>query len=257
MAKKSAKSKGYRRQNAKKPYLSKKDIGILCVIVAICAVIAIAMAMYDDGALKVKDGAVVTEGDNWLIVNGSSTRGGTRYFKLGEISAPEGYRLEPVASTHDANLTEYYLYPESQDAPVDYISIGTSHAKAEVLAESVIATLSGVEGCEISELKTVETNGTSYRYYSYTSEYHQSEEDEDADGAAAGEAEAGGENSDEEAEPNRFSQSINGYIDGLKDSCIVVHVVKTAESPEEYLDEDALKDILDQAIAAITVETKL
>ena len=56
MAKKSAKSKGYRKTVSKKPYLSKRDIGILCVLFVIIAVAAILLFSYDDGALKLADG---------------------------------------------------------------------------------------------------------------------------------------------------------------------------------------------------------
>ena len=107
MARKSAKSKGYRKQAAKKPYLSKRDIAILCVLIVAVAIGAILLFRYDDGALKVKDGAVVTEGDNWLIVNGSNTRGGQRYYKLGEVGELEGYERKAEPTLANANVTEY------------------------------------------------------------------------------------------------------------------------------------------------------
>ena len=91
MAKKSAKSKGYRKTITKKPYLGKKDIIWLCVIVALLAVGAFFLFRYDDGALKVQDGAVLADGDNWLIADGSNVRGRSRYYKLGEIGELEGY----------------------------------------------------------------------------------------------------------------------------------------------------------------------
>ena len=106
MAKKSAKSKGYRRQTAKKPYLSKRDIAILCGIVAVLAVAAFFLFRYDDGALKVKDGAVVTEGDNWLIVDGSNVRGRARYFKLGEIGEIDGKIRELSRAERDNLLVQ-------------------------------------------------------------------------------------------------------------------------------------------------------
>ena len=64
MAKKSAKSKGYRRQSAKKPYLSKRDIALLCALIVAIAVGAFFLFRYDDGAVKVQDGAVVTEANH-------------------------------------------------------------------------------------------------------------------------------------------------------------------------------------------------
>ena len=70
MAKKSAKSKGFRRQNQKKPYLSTKEIAAVCVIAILLAIGAFFLFRYDDGALKVQDGAVVTDGDNWPGISG-------------------------------------------------------------------------------------------------------------------------------------------------------------------------------------------
>ena len=107
MARKSAKSKGYRKQAAKKPYLSKRDIAILCVLIVAVAIGAILLFRYDDGALKLKDGTVVTEGDNWLIVDGSNARGRSRYFKLGEMGEIEGYSRETTPLAVDANIVIY------------------------------------------------------------------------------------------------------------------------------------------------------
>ena len=90
MAKKTARGKGYRKHVSKKPYLGKRDIIVLCAALVVIAIGAIALFSYDDGALKVKDGSVVTDGDNWLIVDGSNARGRSRYFKLGEMGEIEG-----------------------------------------------------------------------------------------------------------------------------------------------------------------------
>ena len=130
MAKKSAKSKGYRRQTAKKPYLSKRDIAILCGIVAVLAVAAFFLFRYDDGALKVKDGAVVTEGDNWLIANGSNMRGGARYYKLGEIGEIDGYSRQKGALSSDANIPEYTFTPAGEDAGDVRLTVPCGHGRA-------------------------------------------------------------------------------------------------------------------------------
>ena len=117
MAKKSAKSKGYRKTIEKKPYLTKRDIIILCVILAIVTVGAILLFTYDDGALKVKDGKIVDAGENWLIVNGNAR--GRRYFKLGEIGEIEGYAMEAQPFVTDENLTQFVFTPEAEDAVPD------------------------------------------------------------------------------------------------------------------------------------------
>ena len=121
--KKSAKSKGYRRQNAKKPYLSKRDIAVLCILLVAIAIGAFFLFRYDDGALKVKNGEVVTDGDNWLIVNGSNARGRARYFKLGEVGEIDGYTREKSALATDVNVPQYVYTPEARDAGGDYTDV--------------------------------------------------------------------------------------------------------------------------------------
>ena len=134
MAKKSAVSKGYRKQAAKKPYLSKKDIAIVCVIVALVAVGAFFLFRYDDGALKVQDGAVVTEGDNWLIANGSNMQGGRRYYKLGEIGEIDGYAREKGALSSDGNIPEYSFTPAGEGGDVT-VTVTCGHGSAEAMAD--------------------------------------------------------------------------------------------------------------------------
>ena len=192
MAKKSAKSKGFRRQNAKKPYLSKRDIALLCVLVAAVAIGAFFLFRYDDGALKVKNGAVVTGGDNWLIANGSNTRGGVRYYKLGEVGEIEGYTREATPMSSDANLTEYVFTP-AEAAGLDRVTVATSHAGAEAMARYAASMFGGVDGVEVSELQTAEMNGQSAHYFTYTaSPVEQAAEAEapaeDAEAKAEGEA---------------------------------------------------------------------
>ena len=74
MAKKSAKSKGYRKTITKKPYLGKKDIIWLCVIVALLAVGAFFLFRYDDGKLTslAKEGYTVTLKEGYYEVTGLS-----------------------------------------------------------------------------------------------------------------------------------------------------------------------------------------
>ena len=125
MAKKTAKSKGYRKVAQKKPYLSKKDIVILCVLLVVLAVGAVLLFTYDDGALKVKDGKIVDPGENWLIVNGN-LKGGRRYFKLGEVGEIDGYTMEPEPFANDDNLHQFNYKPEAEDSAITKITLSSS-----------------------------------------------------------------------------------------------------------------------------------
>ena len=269
MARKSAKSKGYRKQAAKKPYLSKRDIAILCVLIVAVAIGAILLFRYDDGALKLKDGAVVTEGDNWLIVNGSNVRGRARYFKLGEMGEIEGYTREAHGIITDANVPEYAFTPVDEAAGITSITATASHSGAEALAKFGTESLAAIEGTSVGDTVEADINGHAVQYYIYTSEYAVAEEVEEATEEAAEVAEEAtdaSEGSDEAAEdadaatddtaaaPNRFTKSLSGYFDAGHDSCIAIHVESSAESADGYLADDALTEALAQAVMAVTLE---
>lgn len=272
MAKKSAKSKGFRKQTAKKPYLSKRDIAILCVLVVAIAIAAFFLFRYDDGALKVKDGAVVADGDNWLIVNGAGTRGGVRYFKLGEMGEIDGYAREASSISTDANIPEYVFTPEA-DASVDTVTVTTSHTASEALARYAASMLGGFEGNEVGEIQSAELSGRDAHYFFYTvspSEDADAEDDHDhaAEGADAETAEepaedaAEAEDADtevseetnvEDAKPYR--KALSGYFDAAHDSCIVIHVERGADDPEAYPSDEDMIAALEKAIAAVTLES--
>ena len=242
MSKKSAKSRGYRKVQAKKPYLSGRDIKLLCVIVAILAVCAALLINYDDGAIKMKDGKLPEAGENWLIVNGS-TGGGRRYYKLGEAGEIEGFTrtAEPLVS--DENLFTLRYAPEAEDSPVQSIAIGTNPAKADRTAEyyhNLIASL------DPGEIQTGKAGDTDYIFFIYQTSYH-ADEDLTAEAAENGEA---AENSD------RYEQAIHAYVDAPHNASISVTVATNAESEADFLTDEQLKDYVARAIAAIQVEAK-
>ncbi|MBQ3269538.1 MAG: hypothetical protein IJH09_06420 [Clostridia bacterium] len=271
MAKKSAKSKGYRRQTAKKAYLSKRDIALLCVLVVALAIGAFFLFRYDDGALKVRGGSVVTEGDNWLIVNGSNTRGRARYFKLGEMGEIDGYAREAKSISTDANIPEYAFEPEASGG-ASSITVTTSHSEPDNLAKYAVAMLGEMEGTDIGEIQTAEMGGQKVTYFTYTSEYYAADEsaadtasepagtDEAAPAESEAEAEPAAENKAETAEadaepaPNRFSKVLSGYFSATHDSCIAVHVETEAPSADDYCSDEDLAMLLEKAVSAVTLE---
>ena len=267
MAKKSAKSKGYRRSVEKKPYLSRKDIIILCVVLAVLAVGAILLFTYDDGALKVKDGKIVDPGENWLIVNGN-TKGGRRYFKLGEVGDIPGYTMAREPFMSDDNLTQFNYTPEAEDSAVTGITISASAYDPARLSEGNARMVAGVKGSAVSDVATDRAGDVEYTYYTYTREYYAAEESaeetaEDASEAAdateeSAESEVPAEETagtEESAEaPNHFDQAMNAYVPAPRNGSFVISVTAQADSAEGYLTEDQLKEAVSQAIAAITPE---
>ena len=185
MAKKSSVSKGYRKQHVKKPFLTKKEIILLCLIVAALIVGAVLLFTYDDGALKLVDGKPAIDGENWLIVDGSNVRGRARYFKLAEVSDLEGFTLTSEPSLLDANVPSLTLTPDAGDAEIDSIGYSTFHNHADALVDNYVALMKSNEEYTVSEAQSGEADGLSYRYCTYTRAYH---EDAEETAEAAGDA---------------------------------------------------------------------
>ena len=253
MAKKSAVSKGFRRQNQKKPYLSKKEIAAVCVIAILLAVGAFFLFRYDDGALKVQDGAVVTDGDNWLIADGSNVRGRARYFKLGEIGEIEGYSREKGALTGDANIPEYVFRPSEEDIGDVTVTVTCGHGSADAMAKYAHSTLEGIEITTAGEIQSTEMAGQPVTYYSYATDYTAS----DAEAGDAPEAEAGDAAQSEAPQPEAgCNRSIAGYIDASHECCVIVNVVSRGDSADECLPDEALTALLEKAAGAVTLDKK-
>ena len=268
MAKKSAKSKGFRRQNTKKPYLSKREIAAVCVIAVLLAVGAFFLFRYDDGALKVQDGAVVADGDNWLIANGSNVRGRARYYKLGEIGEIEGYNREKGALTGDANIPEYVFKPSEEGGDVA-VTVTCGHGSAEAMAEYARSTLEGIEITTAGEIQSAEMAGQPVQYYSYATDYTAKEaEAGDAAEGVAPEAEAGdtsegvapeaeaGDAAEGKApeETALYSRSVAGYIDAAHECCVIINVVSRGDSADDCQPEEALTALLEKAAGAVTLD---
>lgn len=253
MAKKSAKSKGFRKTQGKKPYLSRRDIIILCVILAVVAVGAILLFSYDDGALKTKDGTIVGAGENWLVINGSNS-GGRRYYKLGEAGELDGYTRESAATLTDANLRQYTYTPEAEGGDVVSISVSASPYAAERLAQSTSQVIGSLDGCEASAVSSADADGLEYSYYTYTNVYAEAEA---ADAAPDADPEDAAEDAaPAEAEPNRFEKSVCAYIPAAHDGSVVITVLTEAEDADGFLSDEALLDAVARAAGSITLEAK-
>ena len=243
MSKKSAKSKGYRKQTAKKPYLSKRDIAILCGIVAVLAVAAFFLFRYDDGALKVKDGAVVAGGDNWLIANGSNVRGGARYYKLGEIGEIDGYSRRKDALGSDANVPEYTFTPAGEEGENVSLTVTCGHGSAEAMANYARSLMEDAEAITAGEVQSGQLGGRDARWYGY-----------DTDLTATGATTEAAAETAEDAGESRYSRAVAGYIDASHDCCVILRAVSRGDTQADCLDQQALQTLVEKAVEAVTVD---
>ena len=253
MAKKTAKSKGYRYYKKEKPFLTRKEIYALIAIAVLVLAAVIGFALYDDGALKVTDGAIEGAETNWIITNGGTTSS-PRYFKLAEAGELEGYTMQPYLSYSDYLLHDVYYYATDESNPVDYISIGTTSVKNSTPADlgaTVVDALKTMEDYTVTtELTEAAAGDVPYLYYAFTSETYVAPEDEEtAEDETAVDAET-------EQEPNTFGQSLNAYVETAHDSCLLIHIINETESADEFLPDAELRAVMDQVVSALVLEKK-
>lgn len=152
----------------KKPVPKELKIGLAFCAGALVLALILFFALYDDGSLPIKDGVVATEGDNWIISNLGASGNSKKYYKLGEVSAVEGYTMELDTSIKsDKNEMAYSFAPEAEDDAVEtcYIT-GVSSGAAEVIetAQSYFKSMYGEEA--VNDAQTVTLGGKECTYYS-------------------------------------------------------------------------------------------
>jgi len=271
MAKKSAKSKGYRKSAAKKNYLSKKEITITAIVAAVVVIgFALFIGLYDDGALKLSGGALQTEGTNSLIVN-SGTGYNPRYHKIGQLAEIDGYTLTSAPMGADENIPEY-VYTPAGESPIDSIVINTYCLDAAGYAANAEKTYTTDPEMRSEGLMTTEDDGHTVHYLTFS--HHPSDtetlpddiltealadilKDAQTDEASPEEQElldmlAAAE---EESEP-MLVQALHGYVDAGENRMVYMLIRNDVESVDEYVDDAVLVEAMNQVLAALSYETK-
>lgn len=99
--------------------------------------------------------------ENWVIANTGSTSS-PKYFKFGEVAAPEGYTLTESYNYYDDDLLQNFTYvADDENATVQEVYFGgVSGATAEEMS-SMVLSFYGEEG---DEVQVAEVNGHEVRY---------------------------------------------------------------------------------------------
>lgn len=278
MAKKSAKSKGYRKTAAQKSYITKKELTVTIIVAAVVILaLALFIGLYDDGSLKVSGGAVQADGENNLIVN-AGTGYEPRYFKLGQLADIDGYTLAASPISSDGNVNEFIYTPDGE-SPVDSISVRTYALDADTYAKGAEDTYTSDPTMNCDGLHTTEDDGHAVSYLTFRVTPSDTTTDPDnilttAVNELLAEAEADGEvdpeatvdpdeqallelmEAAEEAEETMLVQALHGYVNAGENRLIYVLVRNDVESVDEYVDDSALVDAFNQTLAALSYETK-
>lgn len=268
MAKKSAKSKGYRKSAPKKNYLSKKELTITAIVAAVVIVaLVLFIGFYDDGSLKVSGGKVKSSGENSLIVN-AGTGYKPRYFQLGNLAEIDGYTLTVSPLDSNGNVNEFIYTPDSE-SPIDSISVRTYALDAATYASASAENYTTDPSMNCDGLHTTEDDGhaVSYLTFSVTPSTNETAPTEllesieelrdeiEADGVIDEEEQATLELLAEAAKP-MLAQALHGYIDAGENRLIYVLIRNDVETEQEYAEDAVLVDALNQILAALSYETK-
>lgn len=246
MAKKSVKSKGYRKTVAKRPYISKKELIILCVVVAALIVALILFnVFYNDGSLKVINGVAQTLGSNSLIVKGNGT---DKYYKVGQLADIDGYTLTSAPIGSDENVLRYTYTPDDPSV-ADTAIFSCYIATADTLIEALAASYDLYDGVNRSDVLTTTVNDHKVYYIVWST---------DPEAVVSAETTDTEESSDEEtseAQPLEYMQVINAYVD-VGSRTISLQLRNDAASAAEYVEESALVEMMNEILAAVSYETK-
>ena len=270
MAKKSARAKGYRKYHKEVKGYTPQEKKIMVIGFVVIAVILICVLVLPDfiesfSLLKVKDGVVQDMGDNWLIAN-TGTSSKPKYHKMAEFAGIEGYELSSTEDGITDKNVRYYVYtPTSEDAPASKLNVQSGNGNAADLSETfrsqmsafgeVLSQSEAVEEAEVNGMKTY-TVTLEYRSQDYDQALAQSEAQGAADAATA----AGEEIPEDVAavlaeEPiYTYAQTVVLYIDSNVDGkCVVLNATNDGESEAAFKDLDAMRELVKQAAAAITL----
>ena len=257
MGKKSAKSKGYRKTYAKRPYLTKNEI-IAAIAIAAAIVLAIVLftVFYNDGSLKVKDGVVQVSGENSLIANAGTTEQ-PRYFKVGQTSEVEGYTMTSEPMSTDANVT-VYTYTANEASAVDEAGMSAFAFDAKVYMESLQAAYADSTSFECSELLTTEIDGHAVYYIVYNA---LPEVVKESQAQAVENAALEGDVSEDilaQTTENtlQYGQALTACVTMHEDRCTVISLRNDCESDADYVEPAALEEVLPRFLAALSYETE-
>ena len=273
MAKKSAMSKGYRKTVKKKPFLTKKEIIELVVILAVILLgVVLFNIFYDDGFIKEKD---VQTGD---VVSYASSNLRDRYMKLAEIRELEGFTLADRGED-DTVISAYTFNSNDNQNNIESISVNGSFVSAQSLVDTTMAYMSGLtEDSNVTAVQETTIQGYDALVFAYTyGEYDENygvetteetpaeetadvaEEEpaeETAEAAEEEPAEETAETAEEEPADNKFTQAISTYIAVDDSHSLCFHIYRKGGDESFYLAEDELVDFIQPYTAAFELVQK-
>ncbi len=157
--------KDQRKKN--KPMAKETKILILGICAAVIVAAVLFAIFYDDGSLPVRDGVVVTEGDNWIVGN-LGTSSSPKYYKFGELTPLEGFTEDPDMSVKsDDNVKDYWFAADDESQEISAYYVCAVAQEPEQIAQTVhdqyIAFYG--EGGSVGDVQSITLNGLEGAYF--------------------------------------------------------------------------------------------
>ncbi|MDO5324801.1 MAG: hypothetical protein Q4G06_12380 [Clostridia bacterium] len=253
MAKKtSAASKGYRKNVKKKPFLTKKEIIALIVIVAVIVLAVVLFNVLYNPYISAKD----VQSNDIITFASASTK--DKYVRLGSVTDLDGYTRESSISTESPVGSNSYT-PVDESSPMTYFSVSGAVVSPASMIDYMYSYYNPFAD-SISDVIETEVDGHTAYICSFTmSDYVEEEAAEDgeasttdetvetetpaADETAEAEAPATDDAAEEEAEPepNTFYQNISMYIAADDSHSIGVNAYHKGSDDSYYLSDDEIE----------------
>lgn len=225
MAKKSAASKGYRKVQKKKPFLTKKEI----VALAIIAVLVIAAVIVIDALAKVGTipASKIQSGDIIAVANGDVEK---RYKKVGTVGELEGYTME--ASTSAETPTGGYKFtPEDENSDIEYVRVGGAIWGAERMISTNMSSISSMGADDYTE-EAIETTMNGQPCFISSARYTNMEDGD---------------------EDTSYAQFIYSYTDAIDDYSIALTCTLRGADESIYVADEDLADFMAQFASAFVI----
>lgn len=192
------------------------------------------------GSLPNFFGNLRTVESDWLVTNtGSSSK--PTYFKMGEMTNPEGYTLDPdfSATSDSKNQTFYYTCDDETSAVKSVYVAGVANKTAAEMMETVTGYGYFYDSGEVKSAN-IAGHDVQYCYFVY------------------GDSETAATSTD--ADGNQVTEYVNGYgsltmyIDSVEDSCVLLLLNGYVTDLAEVATEEELLAAAEALLPNLTVE---
>ena len=265
MAKKtSAASKGYRKNVKKKPFLTKKEIIALIVIVAVIVLAVVLFNVLYNPYISAKD----VQADDIITYASASTK--DKYVRLGSVTDLDGYTRESSISAETPVGVNTYT-PADETSPMKDFTVSGAVVTPASMIDYMYSYYKPYAD-SVGEIIETEVNGHTAYICSFTMSEYVAEEAAEADEAPATEeaaeaeapateevaetetpaaeqtaeaeapaADANAAEEEAEPEPNTFYQNISMYISADDTHSIGVNAYHQGSDDSFYLSDDEIE----------------